>query len=346
MEVNRKIKGVRNANRTNRLHFHDFNSMPFLSNENRNRSKGIVNITLNFFLTFSLAVFILGILVHTVKAKPPDDIVKGAVWRYFKVTGERPFKWNHLGFDDLDWFVGPSGFGYGKGSINGKVVVNADGTITYTPNPGFTGTDKFTYTVANSNGITSKSAKVVVKVRKDGKPSSDTSSKGTSGDTNVITNKTDEVVSKDGSSSIKAISDKATTAVGTPVTINVTANDKVSGSAIDLATVTIIGDFDTELDDMKGNYQTIFARKEFFVDDLSEIKGMKLSIDCDGPFIIYANGIEVMRNKFLVDEQLDISGFAHEIIPGPNVLAIECHNDDIDSDNFSFNTTMDFETVQ
>ena len=35
---------------------------------------------------------------------------------------------------------------------NGTAVVNADGTITYTPNPGFVGTDTFTYTISDGRG--------------------------------------------------------------------------------------------------------------------------------------------------------------------------------------------------
>jgi large repetitive protein len=38
---------------------------------------------------------------------------------------------------------------------NGTVVVNPDGTITYSPTPGFLGTDAFTYTVTDGNGGTS-----------------------------------------------------------------------------------------------------------------------------------------------------------------------------------------------
>ncbi|MEU8237223.1 Ig-like domain-containing protein [Actinoplanes missouriensis] len=35
---------------------------------------------------------------------------------------------------------------------HGTVVLNADGTVTYTPNPGFSGTDSFTYTVVDEYG--------------------------------------------------------------------------------------------------------------------------------------------------------------------------------------------------
>ena len=37
---------------------------------------------------------------------------------------------------------------------NGTAVVNPDGTVTYTPDPDFNGTDTFTYTVSDGNGGT------------------------------------------------------------------------------------------------------------------------------------------------------------------------------------------------
>ena len=37
---------------------------------------------------------------------------------------------------------------------NGTVTINADGTVTYTPNAKFSGTDTFTYTVSDGNGGT------------------------------------------------------------------------------------------------------------------------------------------------------------------------------------------------
>ena len=36
---------------------------------------------------------------------------------------------------------------------NGTITVNSDGTITYTPNPGFTGVDTFTYTICELPGV-------------------------------------------------------------------------------------------------------------------------------------------------------------------------------------------------
>ncbi|WP_296478644.1 Ig-like domain-containing protein, partial [Roseinatronobacter sp.] len=47
--------------------------------------------------------------------------------------------------------------------LNGTVSVNPDGTFTYTPTAGFTGTDQFTYTISDGNGGTD-TATVTLKV--------------------------------------------------------------------------------------------------------------------------------------------------------------------------------------
>ena len=41
-----------------------------------------------------------------------------------------------------------------KNPAHGSVAINSDGTITYTPNPGFSGTDTFTYTIEDGYGGT------------------------------------------------------------------------------------------------------------------------------------------------------------------------------------------------
>jgi hypothetical protein len=104
----------------------------------------------------------------------------------------------------------------------------------------------------------------------------------------------------------------------------------------------------TRLDDMQGNYSTIYSRKHFTINNIYSITGMTFSITCDGPFITYLNGIEVIRNdsapKSTSDqnteapqaEQLDIGGFIQELLPGKNVISVECNNDDINSTDFSF----------
>jgi hypothetical protein len=52
-----------------------------------------------------------------------------------------------------------------SGPVNGHAQVNADGTITYTANPGFIGTEQFKYTVRDDNGATSLPATVTVVAR-------------------------------------------------------------------------------------------------------------------------------------------------------------------------------------
>jgi hypothetical protein len=96
------------------------------------------------------------------------------------------------------------------------------------------------------------------------------------------------------------------------------------------------GKFRTSLNDMKGAYQTVYARREFRINDPVTVKAMNLRIECDGPFAAFINGIEVIGNSEPVNEELDISGFADMLHSGRNVLAVQCTNDDLNSDNFSF----------
>ena len=51
---------------------------------------------------------------------------------------------------------------------DGAVVVNPDGTVTYTADPGFSGTDTFTYTVEDDEGLTSNVATVTVSTVQEG----------------------------------------------------------------------------------------------------------------------------------------------------------------------------------
>ncbi|HEY7315247.1 MAG TPA: Ig-like domain-containing protein [Gemmataceae bacterium] len=96
----------------------------------------------------------------------------------------------------------------GAPPANGHVVVNANGTITYTANPGFNGTDTFQYTIRDDNGATSRPATVTVVGFQQGAINGDfTDTDGT-----------------------------------TPVTLNVLANDSASGGATLVASsVRIVG---------------------------------------------------------------------------------------------------------
>jgi hypothetical protein len=76
---------------------------------------------------------------------------------------------------------------------NGSVVVNADGTVAYTPDPGFSGTDSFTYTVSDGNGGTATATVRVAVGSANGAP--------------------------------LAVADTVGTAAGSPVVVAVLAND-------------------------------------------------------------------------------------------------------------------------
>ncbi|MCP5404790.1 MAG: tandem-95 repeat protein [Pseudomonadaceae bacterium] len=83
---------------------------------------------------------------------------------------------------------------------NGTIVVNPDGTITYTPITGFIGVDTFTYTVTDARGATDTATVSV-----------------------TVTNTPPD-----------AVNDTASTAFNTPVVISVLANDSDAESAVAL----------------------------------------------------------------------------------------------------------------
>ncbi|MBK9085613.1 MAG: retention module-containing protein [Sterolibacteriaceae bacterium] len=79
---------------------------------------------------------------------------------------------------------------------NGTVTVNPDGTLTYRPNPGFSGTETFTYTVTDPGGATSTATVTVnvappVNLPPVAQPDSATTSANTPVSGNVLTNDSD-----------------------------------------------------------------------------------------------------------------------------------------------------------
>ncbi|RLE36850.1 hypothetical protein DRJ23_06755, partial [Candidatus Acetothermia bacterium] len=65
---------------------------------------------------------------------------------------------------DPDGTLDPTTVSINTPPSDGSVIVNADGTITYHPDPGFSGVDTFTYTVDDNEGLTSNIATVSVTV--------------------------------------------------------------------------------------------------------------------------------------------------------------------------------------
>ena len=97
---------------------------------------------------------------------------------------------------------------------NGTAVPKGDGTVTYTPGESFVGTDSFTYTVADGEGVVSNPATVTVTVNAKNQPP-------------------------------VAGNDTATTSKGTPVLINVVANDTddigINGASVAIVTSPVSG---------------------------------------------------------------------------------------------------------
>ena len=94
---------------------------------------------------------------------------------------------------------------------NGTITVNANGTITYTPNDGFSGIDYFTYTICNADGECDVTLVAVTVLPEDAENQPPV-----------------------------ANNDVASTPVNTPVTINVLANDTDTNG--DILTATILNE--------------------------------------------------------------------------------------------------------
>ncbi|MGQ9590367.1 MAG: lamin tail domain-containing protein [Planctomycetota bacterium] len=101
------------------------------------------------------------------------------------------------------------------------------------------------------------------------------------------------------------------------------------------------GDDATVLDDMQGNYRTVFCRKKFTLANPAEIDRLVLSIGYDDGFAAYLNGTQVAArnvsgtayNDFATGtvqdcdfEDIDISSYKSALVAGTNVLAIQVHN--------------------
>ncbi|NWF53076.1 MAG: cadherin-like domain-containing protein, partial [Nitrospirae bacterium] len=65
---------------------------------------------------------------------------------------------------DPDGAIAPATVSITDNPAHGTAVANTDGTVTYTPNAGFSGIDTFTYTVKDNEGATSNEATVRVTV--------------------------------------------------------------------------------------------------------------------------------------------------------------------------------------
>jgi len=108
----------------------------------------------------------------------------------------------------------------------------------------------------------------------------------------------------------------------------------------------------TVLADMKGNYKSVYIRKRFSADSAPDDRSVELIVDYDDGFIAYLNGQEVTRScmpsgavtyatsaspshEAAKPETFALGAAADLLQEGINVLAIEGHNVDLGSSDFS-----------
>jgi hypothetical protein len=109
----------------------------------------------------------------------------------------------------------------------------------------------------------------------------------------------------------------------------------------------------TVLNDMQGNYVSVYIRKEFSGSSLSPDEGLTLEVDYDDGFIAYLNGVEVARANMPAGGAAGYNttaSSAHEagspetfvlatagklLNAGSNILALEGHNTSSSSSDFS-----------
>ena len=107
----------------------------------------------------------------------------------------------------------------------------------------------------------------------------------------------------------------------------------------------------TVLKDMQNRYTRVYIRKELDGRDLQNVREVSLAINYDDAFIAYFNGREIVRagvgkgsgqsasklksHEAKGYETFPLRDFQKLVKPGKNVLAIEGHNTDADSSDFT-----------
>lgn len=118
----------------------------------------------------------------------------------------------------------------------------------------------------------------------------------------------------------------------------------------------------TNLADMRGNYLTVYARREFTIDDPSRVLALAFTMDYDDGYVAYLNGIEIAAQSApssraydepatasheacsgtgtptgpCPPEVIDLADHIADLIPGTNVLAVQGYNQSFSSSDFLF----------
>jgi hypothetical protein len=118
----------------------------------------------------------------------------------------------------------------------------------------------------------------------------------------------------------------------------------------------------TNLSDMRNEYRSVYARRQFVVDDPSRLTSLTLTMDYDDGYIAYLNGVRVAAQSAPTSpeynqpatssheaccgtgtptgpcppEPIDLSSYIKDLVPGTNVLAVQVHNQSLSSSDFIF----------
>ncbi|MFM2477038.1 Ig-like domain-containing protein [Celerinatantimonas sp. MCCC 1A17872] len=124
-------------------------------------------------------------------------------------------------------------------AANGSVVINADGTLTYSPDNNFNGSDTITYTITDGNGNTASASVVVTVNPVNDAPTAVDQSVTTDEDTPITVDVISSATDVDGNSlsTISAIATNGTVAINADGTLTYTPNANFNGS--DTITYTI-----------------------------------------------------------------------------------------------------------
>jgi hypothetical protein len=118
----------------------------------------------------------------------------------------------------------------------------------------------------------------------------------------------------------------------------------------------------TRLTDMRNKYFSVYARRQFTIEDPSQLTRLILTVDVDDGYIAYLNGVRVASlggptsPKFdqpassnreaccgsgaptgpCPPAAIDLSDHIKDLVPGTNVLALQVHNQSLSSSDFIF----------
>jgi hypothetical protein len=117
----------------------------------------------------------------------------------------------------------------------------------------------------------------------------------------------------------------------------------------------------TALNDMRNKYLSVYARRQFTIEDPSQLTRLTLTVDVDDGYLAYLNGIQVAAlglpaaagfDQTASNREaccgsgtptgpcppaaIDLSNHIKDLVAGANVLALQVHNQSLSSSDFIF----------